>query len=188
MGYGLGMSQPEFDQYASQYQEIHNKNLSQLGESSEFFDEHKVLELKDLLEQLGRAGQSLSLIDYGCGIGKTYPHMKRLLPAVSYLGVDLSSKSIEQAKLSHQNPAGFSVLSSDGSIPVADQSVDIVFLACVVHHIPPVERQKVFKEIFRVLKSQGFIFIVEHNPLNPATQYIVRTCEFDDDAVLITAS
>ena len=30
--------------------------------------------------------------------------------------------------------------------------------------------------------------VFEHNPINPVTQYIVATCEFDENAVLIPAN
>jgi hypothetical protein len=39
--------------------------------------------------------------------------------------------------------------------------------------------------MWRVLKRGGLAVVFEHNPLNPATQYIVRTCPIDEDAVLL---
>jgi len=36
-----------------------------------------------------------------------------------------------------------------------------------------------------VLKPGGLAVIFEHNPLNPVTRYVVRSCPIDDDAVLL---
>ena len=33
----------------------------------------------------------------------------------------------------------------------------------------------------------GLMMVFEHNPLNPATRYIVATCPFDENAVLLGA-
>ena len=35
------------------------------------------------------------------------------------------------------------------------------------------------------MKSGGSLFVFEHNPLNPMTQWIVKRCPFDEDAVLL---
>ncbi|MEL7000506.1 MAG: hypothetical protein AAFP68_19825, partial [Pseudomonadota bacterium] len=40
-------------------------------------------------------------------------------------------------------------------------------------------------DIIRDLAKDGIGVIFEHNPYNPATQYIVRSCEIDKDAVLL---
>jgi hypothetical protein len=37
------------------------------------------------------------------------------------------------------------------------------------------------------LNQGGELFIFEHNPYNPLTRRIVNNCEFDDDAILLTA-
>jgi hypothetical protein len=37
----------------------------------------------------------------------------------------------------------------------------------------------------RVVKKRGVVVIIEHNPLNPATQWIVNTCPIDKDAHLV---
>ena len=39
-----------------------------------------------------------------------------------------------------------------------------------------------------MLKTGGRLYVFEHNPANPITRYIVKTCVFDKDAKLLTAS
>jgi hypothetical protein len=45
----------------------------------------------------------------------------------------------------------------------------------------------VFEEIRRVVKPGGVVMIYEHNPLNLLTVRAVRTCPFDENAILISA-
>jgi hypothetical protein len=42
-------------------------------------------------------------------------------------------------------------------------------------------------EIRRVLKPHAWLFVFEHNPLNPLTRHAVNTCAFDEHAELIGA-
>ncbi len=43
-------------------------------------------------------------------------------------------------------------------------------------------------ELRRGLRPGGLVMIYEHNPLNPLTVRAVRTCAFDENAVLIRAA
>ncbi len=175
----------EFDQFAAHYKQTHDRNLGVLGESSATFDEHKVEVLQELLRTLGREGAPLSLLDFGCGIGKTLSHVRRLLPQATYSGIDMSARSVEVAGTQSGATTGMFQPFDGSKIPTADNVFDVVFISCVVHHIPPEARVSIFQEVHRVLKPGGFVFIFEHNPNNPATCYLVSTCEFDEDAALI---
>ena len=62
---------------------------------------------------------------------------------------------------------------------------DLIFVALVFHHIEPELRSKVINDISDLLQKGGNIFIFEHNPYNPVTSYLVNTCIFDADAVLL---
>lgn len=72
-------------------------------------------------------------------------------------------------------------------IPLPDDSVDLVFVACVFHHVPPEQHISLMKECFRCLKAGGKIYVFEHNPWNPMTQWIVRHDKGDEDAILINS-
>ncbi len=71
---------------------------------------------------------------------------------------------------------------------MASGSQDLVFSSCVFHHIDAAAHIALLTELKRVLSPQGGrLIIFEHNPINPVTRYIVATCPFDEDAVLIGA-
>src|SRR4029079_11684556 len=75
----------------------------------------------------------------------------------------------------------------DGAtLPFDDGSFDIIFTACVFHHIDHAEHPIVLSELKRVLKRQGWVFLFEHNPLTPLTVRAVRTCPYDENARLIS--
>ncbi len=71
-------------------------------------------------------------------------------------------------------------------IPFNDNVFDVIFTACVFHHIDFKLHGKLFNEIHRVLKPGGRFYIFEHNPWNPITRQMVNTCPFDKDAVLLS--
>ena len=41
---------------------------------------------------------------------------------------------------------------------------------------------------YRVLVPGGTMVIIEHNPYNPVTRFVVNRCEFDRDAELLSMS
>ena len=41
------------------------------------------------------------------------------------------------------------------------------------------------RQLRRLTGPDGALIIFEHNPINPVTRYIVATCPFDENAVLI---
>jgi ubiquinone/menaquinone biosynthesis C-methylase UbiE len=71
-------------------------------------------------------------------------------------------------------------------LPYSDGSFDMAMAICVFHHVPPALWQQVATEMLRVVKPGGLVLIIEHNPYNPVTRYIVNSCSFDADAVLLS--
>lgn len=51
----------------------------------------------------------------------------------------------------------------DLKIPLPDKSVDLVLMLMFLHHIDDQSKKKIIKEVYRVLKPDGFIFIREHD-------------------------
>lgn len=51
----------------------------------------------------------------------------------------------------------------DGRIPLPDQSVDLVVLMSVLHHVNPDNRHKILSEAQRVLRPNGRLYIREHD-------------------------
>ncbi len=169
----------EFDEFANNYRNIHNKNIEITGVNSEYFSEHKINILAN-----HQKNQSFKFLDFGCGDGNSSVYFRKYFPSAAYIGFDISEKSIEVAKNRGIPNATFSHF--DGTnIPLEDNSIDIIFTACVFHHINFDKHDEIMNEIYRVLKPNGKFYIFEHNPWNPITQRIVSTCPFDVDAILL---
>jgi ubiquinone/menaquinone biosynthesis C-methylase UbiE len=98
----------------------------------------------------------------------------------------LSSDSLARAKELHGGNEPQIQIQEDG-ILAPDNSFDIVFTACVFHHIPHGEHDFWLKEILRVTKPNGRLVIFEHNPWNPLTLHAVRNCPFDVNAHLVSS-
>jgi ubiquinone/menaquinone biosynthesis C-methylase UbiE len=179
------MQESEFDKFADEYQKMHAANITASGEGPEFFARYKIEDVRTKLAE--RALEDLHVLDFGAGVGTSIPHFETLLPKARLTCLDVSRKSLDLARRRYPDKADFVVF--DGhTLPFPDNSFDLVFSACVFHHIPHAEHLALLEELRRVLKTGGSCVIFEHNPLNPLTLQAVNTCPFDENAVLIKAT
>ncbi len=180
------MQRSEFDKFAQEYASLHRANIAISGEGPEFFAEYKIRDLRSLCETLGLLPEVENILDFGAGVGSSVEHVRRYFPQASLTGVDVS---IESLRVTAQRfPGQAALVAFDGRrLPFADVSFDCVFSACVFHHIEPALHVELLAELRRVLRPGGVIAIFEHNPLNPLTVRAVRTCPFDENAILLRA-
>ena len=88
----------------------------------------------------------------GCGDGMNAVHFQQYFMRMEYYGIDISSASIMQAKKLQGLNVHFECY--DGKkIPFEDQNFDIILVACVLHHVPHGEHEKLLSECNRVLKD-----------------------------------
>lgn len=169
----------DFDEFAENYRNIHTENIKISGTDSYYFAEMKVRLLKD-----SETKTSIALLDVGCGDGATEYYFQQYFPKWKIEGIDVSSESIQVAQRRNLSNATFQVYDSI-TIPFEDNAFDRIFIAGVLHHISFNQHDRLIKEMYRVLKKNGKILLYEHNPLNPLTRYLVKTCVFDKDAKLL---
>jgi SAM-dependent methyltransferase len=175
------INNPEFDQYAGDYDAALSEGIGISGEAKEFFARGRITWLKNCLERMG--GAPSVVMDFGCGTGDSAPLLLGLLKADSVLGVDVSPESIKVARRSHGGArARFLLL--DQYQP--DATIDLVFCNGVFHHIPPELRADALGYVYRSLQPGGLFAFWENNPLNPGTRYVMRRCPFDQNAVTLT--
>ncbi|MBV8428503.1 MAG: class I SAM-dependent methyltransferase [Hyphomicrobiales bacterium] len=182
------MLEQEFDRFAQEYEQLHAGVLAASGEGPEFFAAYKAADTRRHLGAAGAPPGVSKLLDFGCGVGGSLPHLRKEFPDAELIGADVSGKSLEIAERRYPGMAKFVALSETGAMPLRDASVDLVFSACVFHHIPQAEHHRILCDLHRVTKPGGSLFIFEHNPLNPLTRRVVNACAFDENAVLIGAS
>jgi ubiquinone/menaquinone biosynthesis C-methylase UbiE len=172
----------DFDRFVSDYRDIHTKNIGLIsGENSFYFSELKIKELSKY-----ETNDNIKILDFGCGDGVGEVFLEKYFPAFQITGIDVSGESIKKARKKQLMHTVFQEY--DGThLPYEDSSFDVVYTACVFHHIAKEQQQALINEIYRVLKIGGRFYFFEHNPYNPVTMHLVKTCEFDVGVKLITA-
>jgi ubiquinone/menaquinone biosynthesis C-methylase UbiE len=182
------MLEQEFDRFAQEYEQLHGSVLTASGEGPAFFAAYKPADIRRHLAAAGLRGGPLTLLDFGCGVGGSLPHLRREFPDAELIGADVSRKSLDIAERRYPGLARLVGLNETGAMPLPEASADVVFSACVFHHIPQAEHHRILCDLHRVTKPGGSLFIFEHNPLNPLTRRVVDACAFDENAVLIGAT
>lgn len=179
------MEPEEFDKFADEYHETHKKNIALSGESPEYFHRYKILELSKILKNKGFAPKQI--LDFGSGIGNSIPYIKEFFPDAALICTDVSSKSLALAQSRYPDCAQM-LLVENNQIALPSVSCDLIFTACVFHHIDEKQHVHWLKELKRVIKPGGICVLFEHNPLNPLTVHAVNTCPFDINAKLQRAA
>ncbi|GLQ96116.1 class I SAM-dependent methyltransferase [Dyella mobilis] len=105
--------------------------------------------------------QGGSLLDVGCGQGKSLRLLRDAFQPTRVLGLDADPASLElsAAEAAREN-IPLEVLAADcASIPLPDGSIDIVFCHQTFHHL--VEQERALAEFWRVLKPGGLLLFAE---------------------------
>jgi len=178
------MQQAEFDRFADEYDDQHRQVLAVTGEGPEYFHEYKLKVLSEIANSLGIGARTV--LDFGSGVGNSIPYFRRYLPGARLLCADVSRRSLDLAEARYPGSAE-SLLIEGNRLPADDGGFDVVFSACVFHHIPHEEHVHWLAELRRITRPGGMLAIFEHNPLNPLTVRAVRNCAFDANAHLIRA-
>jgi ubiquinone/menaquinone biosynthesis C-methylase UbiE len=172
----------QFDRYNRNYDVTVNSAIAFSGLKVDFFTRAKAKYLVRILTERFSALSQLDLLDVGCGIGNLHPFLTGVVHTIK--GVDISSECIATAR--ERNPSVDYQVYDGKQLPFADASFDAAFTICVMHHVPPADWPLFAQELKRVVKPGGIALVFEHNPYNLLTRYVVSSCEFDEDAVLLT--
>lgn len=179
------MDASEFDKFADEYSKIHRKNVAISGEPPEYFAKYKIDELRRRWTSRGLK-EPRTILDFGSGVGSSIPHLAQAFPAARICALDVSARSLEIGAKRFGDLAEFQRY--DGkNIDLPAGSIDLIFSSCVFHHIDEDQHIAIMSQLRNLLSDDGVLVTFEHNPINPVTRYIVATCEFDENAVLIGA-
>jgi SAM-dependent methyltransferase len=171
----------EFDEFAAEdYSKLLADPIRQRFAGAEFFFRRKLTLLKEFCQLRGIKAASADWLDAGCGEGTLLRMGKPYFRTVA--GCDVSAGMLRHCE-------GLNVRHQDSAwrIPFDDGSFDVATAVCVYHHVEMADRLALTADLSRVLKANGMLCIIEHNPLNPVTQLIVRRSPIDAQAHLLTA-
>jgi len=174
-------SSPQFDKYADTYDAELNQALAGSGEDKNYFALGRVTWLKRTLRQLRERPRSA--IDYGCGLGDTSALLCKIFNLDLVVGLDVSLRSLERARLQHESDT-CKFFAFHDYVPQAN--VDLIYCNGVFHHIPMGERGPSLDYIRRCLRPGGLFALWENNPWNLGTRYVMSQCSFDRDAIMIS--
>jgi SAM-dependent methyltransferase len=172
----------DFDRYRTSYSEEVNRAIAFSGRDLDHFTRVKARVLLHVVDRhLGDPG-ALTALDVGCGIGLTDRFLAGSFGRLE--GCDIAPRALEVAAL--QNPT-VSYRCYDGArLPFAEGAFDVSFAICVLHHVAPAQWTNFLEELRRVTHRGGLAVVFEHNPWNPLTRWAVRSCAFDEGAVLLS--
>jgi len=139
---------------------VNNSKLSELSVAQDLGEEI----IKLVLKYIKKDGNNL---DYGCGAGYLMKYLfdKRIFCQ----GLDSSIDSIQKVKRKFKENKFFKgIILSTGFLNdnIADNSYDFVFCIETVEHIIPEELSLFFRELYRIVKPGGYLFVSTRNNEN----------------------
>lgn len=103
------------------------------------------------------AGPVTSVLDYGCGAGRSTRFLKRL--GFNAVGADVSGDMLEQAR--SKDGAGEYHHIPSGHLPFEDATFDLIFASFVFLEVSRLEEiERILREMKRVLRNDGTIIFV----------------------------
>lgn len=166
----------DFDYVADSYADQLKTALGVFGGESDYFARYKVALVSRTLGE----SSIKTILDYGSGVGSSMQYFREFYPTAEISATDLSTESLKRLKAKHPD---VNVIQPND---LAGHRFDLVFISCVIHHMPVDSRSTEVAKLLNLVKSGGNIFVFEHNPFNPVTRRIVSKCEFDEGVVLVS--
>jgi ubiquinone/menaquinone biosynthesis C-methylase UbiE len=120
-----------------------------------------------------------SVLDVATGTGSLAIDLSK--SAEKVIGIDLSSKMLDVAEKKRKNDNLSFVLMDASCMKFNDEEFDLVTISLGLHDMPLDIRTLVLKEVKRVLKRDGKLYILEYdlpqNPLGAVSSRLINTFE-----------
>ena len=112
------------------------------------------------------SNHDISILDVGCSVGISTTFLREAFPNCHIEGIDLSPYFLAIASFNarHSKTLSFSHQNAEFT-NFQDKKFDLVCSSFLFHELPKTARLAILKEIFRILKPEGTIAILDLNPL-----------------------
>lgn len=143
-------------------------NYNELSKKYDTVRKENVGTIARMLENLS-ISKDTNILDFGCGTGNFTCAIKSSTNA-NVFGVEPSDGMREKAI--EKSPDIMFKKGDHEKIPYKDGFFDFVYMTDVIHHVPDID--KMFREIYRVLKKAGHLCIVTESHRQLETRFWVR--------------
>ena len=130
---------------------------------------------KRKLVQQANIHPQMKILDLGCGTGTLTLMLKHAHPEAEITGMDGDSQVLDIAR---QKSRGKDIQWDEGlasSLPYPDSVFDRVVTSLVIHHLVTDDKRRSFKEIYRVLKPNGELHILDFGaPHSSLTRFMTK--------------
>ncbi len=117
-------------------------------------------EAQVIADNMATLNSDAVILDVGCGTGQLSRHFKRY----RYLGVDIDRRFAQTAMNWHH--MAYAVMDAR-FLGIRTNSVDLVLISGLLHHMDDRDVRRVLQEIGRVLRTNGISIIMEDKPVSP---------------------
>jgi ubiquinone/menaquinone biosynthesis C-methylase UbiE len=130
---------------------------------------------KRKLVQQANIQPKMKALDLGCGTGTLTLMLKRAHPEAEFTGLDGDPQVLDIAR---QKSRDTNIQWDEGlasSLPYPDSVFDRVITSLVIHHLVTEDKRRAFKEIYRVLKPHGELYILDFGaPHSSLTRFMTK--------------
>jgi len=130
--------------------------------------------------------RKIRILDFGCGMGDIAADLAAGPGVLQVVGADESSGMIREARKRHRKVSSKVRWAWLRKSKLGHRKFDWIISINTFHHISPARRVAVARQLLRSLAPGGVLSILEHNPTNPLTRWIVSRCPFDRGVKLLT--
>jgi ubiquinone/menaquinone biosynthesis C-methylase UbiE len=128
---------------------------------------------KRKLTRLANIQPGMKVLDLGCGTGTLTLMLRDSHPEAEIIGMDGDPQVLEIARRKAQ---GSNIQWDEGlasRLPYPDSTFDRVVTSLVIHHLVTDDKRRAFKEIYRVLKPNGELHVLDFGaPHSPPTRFM----------------
>lgn len=161
-------------------EEYKKYSLMEFDKAAERFDDNSPSvynmcrnDYPDILNEIEKESFN-SLLDAGCGTGSVISLLRRKYPEKNYVGIDLSGKMINAAKIKNDSSVTF-VCGDCEELPFTDNSFDVVICSQSFHHYPNPE--KFFYNVNRVLTKGGRLILRDMTSSSYMVRWLINNIE-----------
>lgn len=137
-----------------------NQIYKNKAEDYTYYNLHEAHENLQYVSNFFRKKRVKSILDLGCGVGRNLIPLAKIGFDVS--GIDYADEAIKQTKsLLEENKLRANLIEGDvyKKLPYEDHHFDAIVSIQVIQHAYETDLVKAIKEIYRILKPNGYIFV-----------------------------